>query len=155
MDCVVTLVPKYCDSFTNTTCICTTPALAAAIAPCALAACNITGVLRFERYSKDSCGIPNDDSRVRSKRNFDYVASPLTVLVVAGRLFSRIKLKVGLEADDWMIIAALICFLIDDAFGLGILLNGFGQHKYYFTTSQIINPLKINSSMVCHICSDN
>ena len=123
--------------------------------PCALAACNITEALRFERYSKDSCGIPNDDSRVRSKRKFDYVASPLTALVVTGRLFARIKLKVGLGADDWMIIAALICFLIDDAFGLGILLNGFGQHKYYFTTSQIINPLKINSSMVCHICSDN
>jgi hypothetical protein len=155
LDCVVTLVPKYCDSFTNTTCICTTPALGAAIAPCPLAACNITEALRFERYSKDSCGIPNDDSRVRSKRKFDYVASPLTALVVAGRLFARIKLKVGLGADDWMIIAALICFLIDNAFGLGILLNGFGQHTQYLTTSQITNALKVNSSMICQIYSDN
>jgi hypothetical protein len=54
-----------------------------------------------------------------------------------------------------MIIASLICFLIDNAFGLGILLNGFGQHIYYLTTSQITNALKVNSSMVCHICSDN
>jgi hypothetical protein len=71
------------------------------------------------------------------------ILAPLATLFVAARLFARTRLEVGLGPDDWMMLAALIAYLIDIAVGLGIALNGFGEHTYYLSIKQVTDSLRV------------
>ncbi|KAH8662916.1 hypothetical protein BGZ60DRAFT_530069 [Tricladium varicosporioides] len=142
LDCVGTFIPQICSSLANTTCICTSPALAVALGPCVLSSCNVTDALRFIKYSKDSCGVVNDKSRVRDQLNTYYVTLPITTIFMIARVFARMKLEIGLGPDDWFMIAAYVMYVVDIAMAFGVALNGFGQHMYYLTPHQISQSLR-------------
>ncbi|KAH7342645.1 hypothetical protein BKA65DRAFT_586621 [Rhexocercosporidium sp. MPI-PUGE-AT-0058] len=90
------------------------------------------------KYSAVSCGVKNDKTRLNDVLNMDYVVPFLTALFVAGRIFARIRLDVGLGADDWMIVAASAAYFVDVGTSLGLVLNGFGQHTFWLSAEQVI-----------------
>jgi hypothetical protein len=55
LPCIVELVPEFCNSLTNLTCVCTDPKLTLALKGCALAACNVTESLELENYKAQTC----------------------------------------------------------------------------------------------------
>lgn len=139
----MTLVPEYCGSLTNATCICTSTELAAALTPCTLAACNITEALQLERYSAETCGVKNDKSRYYEQIHLYCVLAPLATLFVAARIFTRTKLDIGLGPDDWMMVAALAAYLTDVGTGSMIAAQGFGEHTFWLSTSEVSSALKV------------
>lgn len=145
LTCLATLVPKYCGSLTNVSCICTSTELAAALTPCALAACNITESLQLERYSAESCGVANDKSRYYEQIRLYAVVAPLSTIFVAARIFTRFRIDIGLGPDDWMIMAALAAYLTDVGTGLTITVQGFGQHTFWLTIAEVSTALKVGS----------
>ncbi|CZR70202.1 uncharacterized protein PAC_20103 [Phialocephala subalpina] len=142
LTCLMTLVPKYCGSLTNAACICTSTELAAALTTCALAACNITEALQLERYSAETCGVENDKSRYYEQIHLYCVLAPLATLFVAARIFTRTKLDIGLGPDDWMMAAALAAYLTDVGTGSMIAAQGFGEHTFWLSTSEVSSALK-------------
>jgi hypothetical protein len=145
LDCLVTIVPEYCGSLTNTTCTCTSAELNAALTPCVLAACNVTDALQLERYSAQDCGVPDDRTRLDEEWHGVYCVPALATVFVAGRLYARSRFETGLGADDWMIVAALASYLTDICLGLQLLFSGFGRHTYWLTEDQIITALKVSA----------
>jgi hypothetical protein len=150
LTCLETIVPQYCGSLTNTTCICTNTQLIAALTPCALAACNITDALQLQRYAAESCGVQNDMSRVYQGRAY-YTVPALATCFVAARFFVRIKLDVGLGADDWLMLAALSSYLCLTGTGVGMAVQGFGQHTYWLSTYQISTALMVRAANVLYL----
>jgi hypothetical protein len=142
--CLSTLVPEYCGSLTNATCICTSTELAAALTPCVVAACNVTESLQLERYSAESCGVANDKTRYYEQINLYAVVVPLSLLFVGARIFTRYRVDIGLGPDDWMIIAAEAAYLIDAGTGLTIAVQGFGQHTFWLTIHEVSTALKVS-----------
>jgi hypothetical protein len=67
----------------------------------------------------------------------------MTACFLAGRLFARIQLDIGLGADDWTMIAAFTTYLIDVSTSLGLVLNGFGEHTYWLDKDNIIAAMKV------------
>jgi len=55
-----------------------------------------------------------------------YVLAPLAPSSVAARIFIRVKLVIGLGADDWTMLAALVAYLASIGGGIGIAFNGIG-----------------------------
>jgi len=72
-----------------------------------------------------------------------YVLPPLVFVFVAMRVFSRVKLEIGLGADDWMIVAATLAYFIDVGTGLGIVINGFGMHTYWLDPWHVSKSLQV------------
>lgn len=126
--------------------MCHNPLVLPALEPCAREACNITEALQLEKYAAVTCQTPNDKSHQRLTLNADYVLTPLVVLLVAARLYARIKLDVGLGADDWMMVAALVTHGVDLGTGISIIVAGFGQHTYWLEPSQISRALMVSPS---------
>jgi hypothetical protein len=143
--CLTTLVPKYCGTLTNTTCICTSTELTVAVTPCALAACNITEALQLQRYAAESCGISDDKTHLNEEWHGIYSVPTIATIFVVARIFVRAKLDIGLGADDWMMVAALCAYLTDIGVGLGLTLNGFGRHTFWLTTHQITMALMVST----------
>lgn len=130
LECLATLIPQYCGSLTNNTCICTSLPLSTALTPCVLATCNTTDALLLQRYSAITCNIPNDKTRRNQQFQMYYVLPPLVFLFVGMRVCSRVMLEIGLGADDWMVGAAAGAYFVDVGTGLGIVVNGFGEHTF-------------------------
>ena len=95
----------------------------------------------------DSCGVINDKSRQQQQLHMYYVVPALVFIFIALRAFSRIKLEIGLGPDDWMIIAVGCTYKVDVGTGLGIVLNGSGQHTYYLSTHQVSEALKVRETI--------
>lgn len=89
-------------------------------------------------------GEVNNKSRQQEQLTVFYVLPALTTILLASRLFSRMRLDAGIGADDWTMVAAHIAYLFDVGAGLGIALNGFGQHTYFLTTRQVVRALKVH-----------
>ncbi|KUJ13141.1 uncharacterized protein LY89DRAFT_591259, partial [Mollisia scopiformis] len=142
LTCLAALVPEYCGSLTNSTCICTSTEIAAALTPCAIAACNVTESLQLERYSAESCGIANDKTRYYQQIRLYAVVAPLTTILVAARIFARCRIDIGLGPDDWMIVAAQAAYLTDVGTGLTIAVQGFGEHTFWLTIAEVSKALK-------------
>jgi hypothetical protein len=105
--------------------------------------CNITELLGLERFSADSCGVVNDRSHQTLQLRVFYVLPALTTTFVAARMLARLKLAIGLGADDWVMVGALGAYLADVGTGHGIAVQGFGQHTYYLSTCQITKALQV------------
>lgn len=117
LSCIANFVPEYCGSTSNTTCICNNTDLTAAVYACAYAACDtIPELLQLQKYSAISCGVENDKARLNAVLMMDYIVPFLTALFLAGRIAARIRLDVGLGADDWTILAAAAAYFIDGEF---------------------------------------
>lgn len=140
---MASIIPQYCDSFTNITWICTSTDLVAAITPCVYEACNITESLRVQKYQMESCGVQNDKSRQKFYVRQAYVLVFLSTLFVGLRCFSRLKLKVGMAADDWTMIASLCSYILDTVAALLQAKNGFGQHIYNLMPEGLTDALKV------------
>jgi hypothetical protein len=117
-----------------------------ALEPCARKACNVTDALLLQKFAAVTCETPNDKSHQNELLHADYVLTPLVILLVASRLFSRIKLDVGLGADDWMMVAALCAHLVDLGTGITVVHAGFGQHTFWLTPHQITRALEVSAS---------
>lgn len=148
--CLGGLGSQYCGSLANTTCICTNTELIAALGTCVRASCNFTDGLQLERYAAESCGIPNDKSRQNLQFRMAYVLPALTSCFVAARLFVRTKLEIGLGADDWVMLAALCGYLAAASIGLGVILQGFGQHTFWLSTHEVSRALMVSISEPIH-----
>lgn len=96
LTCLGTLIPEYCDSLTDTTCICTNTELAAVLLPCAVAACNVTDSLQLARYQAEVCETPNDKTRYWQQIHTYIVLVPVTTIFVGLRIFARLRLNIGL-----------------------------------------------------------
>ncbi|KAK0116316.1 hypothetical protein ONS95_013337 [Cadophora gregata] len=142
LTCLGTLIPQYCDSLTDTTCICTNTELAGALLPCALSACNVTDSLQLARYQAEVCEVPNDMSRYWQQIHTYIVLVPLTTIFVALRIFARLGLNVGLGADDYVLLLALAFYLIMTSTAWTIAVTGFGQHTFWLLTRQVMRALK-------------
>ncbi|CAG8961646.1 hypothetical protein HYFRA_00006183 [Hymenoscyphus fraxineus] len=142
LGCLATLVPQYCTSFANTTCICTDNDLLDAIQPCVFQVCNITESLRVQRFQKDSCGVQNDKSRQRSYQRTAHVFIIFCTFFIAARCYARVKLGMGMAADDWVMVAAGAVFMVVSAGVLDTAERNFGQHLYYLTTEEVTYSLK-------------
>ncbi|RDW84256.1 hypothetical protein BP6252_01846 [Coleophoma cylindrospora] len=114
----------------------------AELTPCVSAACNITESFRLEKYKADTCGVPTDRTRVEEQFHLLFVMPVIAFLFVVARILSRTLLDLGIEADDYMMIAALISYFADVGTGLVICANGFGEHTYSLTIAQISESLK-------------
>jgi len=141
---LLTLLPQYCGSLTNTSCACTSKDLVDAMRPCAYEACNITDSLRLQKFQQDTCGIKNDTSRQ------DYLTRQSIVLIILAapfvglRCIARVKLGAGMGLDDWMMVAAFVNSIILTVSCLMTLKQKFGQHTYYLTTEELTQSLKVN-----------
>jgi hypothetical protein len=138
----------YCDSINNTTCICSNVSFTAAVTVCMTTACNITDILKFQRYGAENCGVANDKTKLHEVLLIDYTVPFITTLFVAGRAFARIRLDVGFGWDDWVMISAYVSYIIAVGTSLGLVLNGFGEHKFWLSTTQVITGLKV-SFLIC------
>lgn len=54
------------------------------------------------------------------------------------------KLDVGLGADDWMMLAALVAYLTDVGTGFSIASYGFGEHTFWLSTYQVSKALMVS-----------
>ncbi|KAJ5050700.1 uncharacterized protein L3040_002575 [Drepanopeziza brunnea f. sp. 'multigermtubi'] len=141
--CLTTLIPKYCNSAANTTCVCANTELRASVLSCSYAACDtFPELFQLQKYAAVSCGITSDKSRLMDVLRASCIVPALTLLFLLGRVTARIRLAVGLGADDWMILAAAAAYYIDMAISLGLVGEGFGQNQYWLEGSQIVNGLK-------------
>lgn len=117
-----------------------------ALEPCALQVCNITESLLLQKFAAVTCLVPNDKHHQNELLHADYVLTPLVILLVAARLYSRLKLEVGLGADDYMMVAALLAHLVDLGTGITVVHAGFGQHTFWLTPQQISRALEVRAS---------
>lgn len=99
-------------------------------------------------------GIPSDKSRQDQQVLTYEIMPPLTVFFVGIRFFTRWLFWGGIGADDWMILAAELCYLLEVAFALGMAIFGFGEHTWFLTTDEIINAQRVGSpsALQCHVC---
>jgi hypothetical protein len=72
-----------------------------------------------------------------------YILPALVFVFVGMRVLSRLQLEIGLGADDWMIVAAMVAYFIDVGTGLGIVVNGFGQHTYWLSAWHVSKALEV------------
>lgn len=144
LDCLATIVPEICGSLTNVTCLCTNAAVTAELTPCVYAACNITESFRLQKYTADTCGVPTDRTRVDQQFRLLIVLPILAFVFVSIRILTRVLLEVGVKADDYMMIAALIAYFADVGTGLVICMNDFGEHTYSLSVVQISESLKVS-----------
>jgi len=135
----------YCNSITNITCVCGDDNLSftAAVTICVTTGCNITDILKFERYAAESCGVANDKTKLHEVLLVDYTVPFITTLFVAGRAFARIKFDVGFGWDDWVMISAYASYMIAVGSSLGLALNKFGEHTFWLSTTQVITGLEV------------
>lgn len=152
--CLSDLIPDYCGSTSNTTCICTSAELTVAVSSCAYSACStIPELLQLQKYSAISCGVKSDKTRLNNVVNMDYVVPVLTAIFVGGRIVARIKLDVGLGSDDWMILAAAVAYLVDGAFPR--LLDSYHRFRHIETFAlgasilPLNQPARLNSHLKC------
>ena len=142
--CLLTLIPQYCVSSSNTTCVCHSAELVGAMRPCVYSACNITEALRLQKFQQDSCGVKNDNSRKSYLFRQTWTIIALSVFFVGLRCIARLRLGAGMGIDDWAMVAALNSYIITTAFALMALKNNFGQHTYYLTTRELTESLKVS-----------
>ncbi|KAH7393460.1 hypothetical protein BKA64DRAFT_755623 [Cadophora sp. MPI-SDFR-AT-0126] len=142
LTCLGTLIPQYCDSLTDTTCICTNTELASVLLPCAVAACNVTDSLQLARYQAEVCEIPNDMTRYWQQIHTYIVLVPLTTLFVSLRIFARLRLNIGIGPDDYVLLVALAFYLTMTSTAWVIAVTGFGQHTFWLLTRQVVRALK-------------
>jgi hypothetical protein len=71
------------------------------------------------------------------------VFPPLVTIFIIIRLFSRIKLDVGLGADDYTAVAAYLTYMADVGTGVNIGINGFGQHTFWLSPTQMSRSLMV------------
>lgn len=142
-----TLVPEYCGSLTNTTCICTDTSLTAELTVCALAACNITEAFQLKRYQAESCGVANEQSRLNEQYTVYKSVPALVTLFFFARIYTRITLE-KLGIDDWVMVAAFIFYWIDMGCGLAMVSNNFGQHTYWLSTKQVESGLMVSQAKI-------
>ncbi|CAL3966642.1 hypothetical protein PZA11_003225 [Diplocarpon coronariae] len=141
--CLSTYVPRYCGAASNISCICSTPKLLAAVTKCTYAACGtVPELYQLERHVAVTCGARSDRSRRDNVHTLDYVLPSLMTVFLVGRLVSRRLLNVGMGADDWTILAAAIAYYIEVGTSFGLVLNDFGLHIYWLSTTQVITGLK-------------
>jgi hypothetical protein len=76
-----------------------------------------------------------------------YILPALVFVFVAMRVLSRLQLEIGLGADDWMIVAAMVAYFIDVGTGLGIVVNGFGQHTFWLSAWHVSKALEVCQSL--------
>lgn len=67
----------------------------------------------------------------------------LATIFVIARLYVRTKLDIGLGADDWVMLAALCAYFTCDGIGLGMALQGFGQHTFWLSTHEVSKALMV------------
>ncbi|KAI9746303.1 MAG: hypothetical protein M1818_000014 [Claussenomyces sp. TS43310] len=139
LSCITTIIPEYCNTLTNTTCLCTNTDMVGMLKVCAYEACNITEQLRLVEYQADTCGVVNNKRRQHQQYYMIAVTLPLAIILVIARLFTRIKLGDGLWFDDWIIVAALGTYIADVGTGVMIAVEGFGQHTWYLSTQNVID----------------
>lgn len=152
--CLEFIVPQYCGSLTNLNCLCSSVQLSTALQPCVLAACNVTESLQLELYQAVTCGAPNDKSRQKLQLyTFSALLTIASVFVVA-RFFVRIKLHVGLGADDWMMLVALAAYYVDVTAALVMYMQGFGQHMLWLSQEEITQSLMVSTLIVPHVHAD-
>lgn len=142
---MATLVPEYCGSLTNTTCICTDATLTAELGVCALAACNVTQTFQLELYKAELCEVENDRTRLQEQLNCYYTLPAIATAFVILRFYTRGTLET-IGPDDWTILAAWLTYMIDVGFGLVMMVNKFGLHTYWLTTKQMENSLTVNQT---------
>lgn len=143
VSCLETYAVSICGSATNRTCTCGDSTYRAAVKLCVYTPCEIPDQLLVDRYAAESCGEAHDLSKIHEVLIMDYILPFLTTLFVVGRIYARIKLDVGLGADDWVLISAYIFYMITVATSLGLVLNHFGEHTYWLSTTQVITSLKV------------
>lgn len=142
LTCLGTLIPEYCDSLTDTTCICTNTELAAVLLPCAVAACNVTDSLQLARYQAEVCETPNDKTRYWQQIHTYIVLVPVTTIFVGLRIFARLRLNIGLGPDDYVLLIAQAFYLTMTSTAWTIAVTGFGQHTFWLLTRQVMKALK-------------
>lgn len=143
MRCLSSLVPQYCGSAENKTCLCTSEDFTSAVQTCAYEACqSVPELLQLQRHSAVSCGVKKERDRLEAVQHTDYAVPFLTSIFIVGRISARIRLGVGFGSDDWMILAASLTYYSGVGTSIGLLGNGFGQHTYWLTNSQITNGMR-------------
>ena len=70
----------------------------------------------------------------------------LATLFVLARFYVRIKLTIGLGADDWTMLAALCSYLAMVGTGISMALQGFGQHTFWLSVDEITKALMVSIS---------
>jgi hypothetical protein len=108
-------------------------------------------VLQLERYLAESCGAQNDKTRQYAQLHAICTVPVFATLFVAVRIFVRIKLDIGLGADDLMMLAALCAYLTCIGTALGIALQGFGQHSFWLSTHEITRALMVCAASVLYL----
>ncbi|KAH6719565.1 hypothetical protein BKA61DRAFT_571560 [Leptodontidium sp. MPI-SDFR-AT-0119] len=132
LTCLGTLIPQYCDSLTDTTCICTNTDLAAVLLACAISACNITDSLQLARYQAEVCDVPNDMTRYWLQIHTYCVLVPVTTIFVALRIFARTTDLLG--SDDWVLLltfAFYLCMTSTATSGKGLEIHGVWTNWIY------------------------
>ncbi|KAL2068085.1 hypothetical protein VTL71DRAFT_16183 [Oculimacula yallundae] len=142
MTCLGTLIPQYCKSLADITCVCTNTELAAVLLPCAVAACNVTDTMQLAKYQAESCGVPNDMTKYWLQIRLYATLAPLTTVFVALRVFSRVRLSVGLGPDDWVLLVAYAIYMSMTGIAWEIAVQGFGQHTFWLLPHQLEKALR-------------
>jgi hypothetical protein len=101
-----------------------------------------------------TCGVPNDKSHQKLQLHTFSALPPIASVFVAARFFVRIKLHVGLGADDWMMLAALAAYYVEVAAALVMYMQGFGQHTLWLSQEEITQSLMVSTPKVPHVHAD-
>lgn len=107
-----------------------------------MSVCNVTDLLKLQKYKADTCGVVNDKSRLNSQQHCYYVLPALATLFLLARIYCRVVMEIA-GWDDWMMVAAYVSYMIDVGFGQGMMVNRFGLHTYQLTTEEMENNLKV------------
>jgi hypothetical protein len=82
---------------------------------------------------------------MQEQLNVNYVLPALATCFVLARIYIRIKLDVGLGADDWTMLAAHAAYLTDVGTGANIAAYGFGQHTFWLTPDDVSKALMVRT----------
>jgi hypothetical protein len=75
------------------------------------------------------------------------VLPPAVTIFIIIRLFSRIKLDIGLGPDDYTAIMAYLSYMADVGTGINIATHGFGQHTFWLSNIQMNKSLMVGSPL--------
>lgn len=166
MTCIISQVPKFCNTIANLTCVCTDPYLSVALGNCSLNACNVTDSLRLENYRDQTCkllflgdflwypiliydlgGIKNDKRHQNQDMRLHIVLTPLVFFFIAARIYIRVQMNdVGL--DDWSMVVAGFFYMVSAGMAFPITMMGYGQHTWYLVPETITLSLKVRVSIL-------
>ncbi|KAI0484507.1 hypothetical protein GGR56DRAFT_27595 [Xylariaceae sp. FL0804] len=142
LSCVTDVVAaSSCRNLANATCVCASPDLQHDAVRCAATSCSKPEAMTVGRVTDDACGLK------RRSRRIDFwgitAVEGLTFLCLCFRIYGRYLVTRSFEAEDYMMMAVFVLFIVFTVIGKYTSLTAFGVDIWTVPPDTIAYCLKL------------